>query len=583
MRKRDWREIINQLYNSFPEGESEPLIGITANYGDGMEKLAEGYYKKVVLAGGAPIVIPPLQDVNAIVSTLDKIDGLILTGGGDYNPLLCDEEPSPLLHSINSERDVPELLLTTLAFNRHLPILGICRGIQTIAIASDGQVAQDISHVSTHPIKHSQDAPRSEPTHTVNIHKDSILYSIFKEEVIDVNSFHHQVVCHEGNKFVPTASSPDGAIEAIESDEMCPIVGVQWHPECLEGDELFRWIVHEADLYRKARRLQRRILTLDTHCDTPLLFAQGARIDRRETQALVDLHKMKEGGVDAVIMAAYLPQPKEGESFVSLVDYQVKGPRDYADLIFNKIEDMVSANQQYVGIARCPSELWANKQAGKASIMMGIENGLALEGDISNVEHFAKRGVVYMTLCHNGDNDICDSARGTDTHHGVSDFGKSVIREMNRLGMMVDLSHASEKTFWDTLELSSKPVVCSHSSSRALCDHPRNLTDEQMRALAEKGGVCQITAFGGFLRLDGKASLNDLIAHIMHAIDIMGVDHVGIGTDFDGDGGVRGMADASYFISLTKMLMLEGLDEQQIGGILGGNFMRVMKEIQDVE
>ena len=130
-----------------------------------------------------------------------------------------------------------------------------------------------------------------------------------------------------------------------------------------------------------------------------------------------------------------------------------------------------------------------NKHLGKKSIMLGIENGLALDGKIENLQHFAQRGIVYMTLCHNGDNDICDSARGSQTHNGVSAFGRQVISEMNRLGMMVDLSHAAEKSFYDALEMSSTPIVCSHSSCRALCDHPRNLTDDQMRALAAKGGV----------------------------------------------------------------------------------------------
>lgn len=187
-----------------------------------------------------------------------------------------------------------------------------------------------------------------------------------------------------------------------------------------------------------------------------------------------------------------------------------------------------------------------------------------------------------MTLCHNGDNDICDSARTTNTHHGVSDFGRQVISEMNRLGIMVDLSHAHEKSFYDALELSTQPIVCSHSSCRALCDHPRNLTDDQMRALAAKGGVMQVTFYHGFLVKDGEATVVDALNHLDHAIQVMGIDHVGIGTDFDGDGGVRGMADASEVVNFTRQLLARRYSEQDIEKIWGGNFLRVMRQVQSV-
>ena len=212
--------------------------------------------------------------------------------------------------------------------------------------------------------------------------------------------------------------------------------------------------------------------------------------------------------------------------------------------------------------------------------MLGIENGIALNGDLANVKHFAQRGVVYITLCHNGDNDICDSAKGCNTHNGVSRFGEKVIAEMNRLGIMVDLSHAGEKSFYDALEISRTPIVCSHSSARALCDHPRNLTDEQMRQLAKRGGVAQITLYPGFLRKEGEASIIDAMNHLEHAIRIMGIEHVGLGTDFDGDGGVTGIADASEIINFTRMLLARRYNTTDIQRIMGGNFMRVMAEVQ---
>jgi microsomal dipeptidase-like Zn-dependent dipeptidase len=212
--------------------------------------------------------------------------------------------------------------------------------------------------------------------------------------------------------------------------------------------------------------------------------------------------------------------------------------------------------------------------------MLGIENGLALAGQLQNVSHFASRGVVYITLCHNGDNDLCDSCRGSNLHGGVSRFGEQVIREMNRLGLMVDLSHAADKSFFDALELSKTPIVCSHSSCRALCDHPRNLTDEMMRRLARAGGVMQVTLYGGFLRKDAQATILDAMAHLEHAIQVMGVDHVGLGTDFDGDGGVPGLADASELQLFTRQLLLRRYSERDIQKIWGGNFLRVMSQVQ---
>jgi microsomal dipeptidase-like Zn-dependent dipeptidase len=186
-----------------------------------------------------------------------------------------------------------------------------------------------------------------------------------------------------------------------------------------------------------------------------------------------------------------------------------------------------------------------------------------------------------MTLCHNGDNDICDSARKSNNEHGgVSPFGADVIREMNRLGMMVDLSHASEKSFYDAMDISQVPIVCSHSSCRSLCDHPRNLTDEQMKRLANSGGVMQVTFYEGFLRTDSKACIADAIEHINHAVNIMGIEHVGIGTDFDGDGGVPGLAHAGELINLTRALLRERYSESDLRLLWGENFLRVMREVQ---
>lgn len=597
MKSFDIQSSLDDIYARYPEATRQPVIGLTGNFADGDARLCEQYYMSVVRAGGTPVIIPPVADKDVIINTLDKIDGLVLTGGGDINPLWAGEEPSPRLHGINHMRDKAELLTVRLAYNRQIPMLGICRGIQTLVTALDGEVDQDIaeSFAAAHGagraaaaaghslIKHSQDADRSEPTHTVRISRESVLYSLYKTETLAVNSIHHQAVRASGRHFSVSAKAPDGVIEAIESSEFKPFIGVQWHPEWLgeSGQVLFRWLVDRAREFYTAKDLHRRMLTLDTHCDTPMFFPQGIHFDQRDPRILVDMHKMAEGHQNAVIMAAYLPQPKLGETFSSKVAFKVDGPLQYADLIFDKIEEIVNANNRYLSIARTPSDLYEDKRKGRRSIMLGIENGLALSHDISNVRYFARRGVVYITLCHNGDNDICDSARGCNTHGGVSRFGEQVIKEMNRCGIMVDLSHAGEKSFYDALSISSKPIVCSHSNCKALCDVPRNLTDDQLRALAKHGGVAHITLYHGFLRNDSQeATVMDAIAHLEHAISIMGIEHVGLGTDFDGDGGIRGLADSSELINFTLHLLRRRYSERDIARIWGGNWLRVMAQVQ---
>lgn len=594
MKPLDLNGFLKDIYSHYPEAERKPVIGLTGNFVEGELRLLDRYYKSVAKAGGVPVIIPPVADKDVIINTLDNIDGLVLTGGADVNPLWIGEEPSPRLHSINRERDKAELLTVRLAYNRQIPMLGICRGIQVLVAALDGEVEQDIAEgmqagrltPGKHSLlKHSQDAERCEPTHTVSFEKDSVLYSLYGDGTLAVNSFHHQCVRKCGNRFKVTALAPDGVIEAVESSEHKSIMGVQWHPEWLEdsGLALFGWLVGCAREFGQAKDLHRRMLTLDTHCDTPMFFPQGIHFEQRDPRILVDMHKMAEGRQDAVIMAAYLPQPKIGEAFSSKVSFDVNGPTEYADLIFDKIEEIVKANSRHISIARTPADLYEDKRRRRRSIMFGIENGLALNHNFANIEHFARRGVVYITLCHNGDNDICDSARGCNTYGGVSRFGEQVIKEMNRQGIMVDLSHAAEKSFYDALDISTMPIVCSHSNCKALCDVPRNLTDDQMRALAAKGGVAHITLYHGFLRNDGReASIIDALAHLEHAIKIMGIEHVGLGSDFDGDGGIKGLADSSEMINFTLHLLRRRYSERDIARIWGGNWLRVMAQVQSV-
>ena len=563
---------LDAIYGHFPEAKPRPLIGISANTADIDLTLRRVYCDQIVRAGGVPMVLPPVDDAEVLINMLEGIDGLVLTGGADYNPLWYGEQPEKELHTINSTRDLPELLLTRLAFNRQIPILGICRGVQTMAIALGGNLVQDLKT----PLKHGQDAPRSEATHSVTITEGSTLYGLYGQETF-VNSFHHQAVKDCGSHLHVVATAPDGVIEAVESTEQKALMGVQWHPEWMgdEGLKLFEWLTQRSREFKAAKALHREILTLDSHCDTPMFFPQGVHFEQRDPKVLYDLHKMTDGKQDAVTMVAYLPQhPKPGELPEGML------PRQYADSICDQIEAIVAHESDYVALAKTPQQLYENKAMGKKSIMLGIENGLAIEDDIRNIAHFAQRGIVYITLCHNGDNAICDSARGTQTHGGVSAFGEQVIGEMNRLGVMVDLSHGAETSFFDALSISQTPIVCSHSNCKALCDVPRNLTDAQLKALAQAGGVAQITLYHGFLRKEGEADIRDAMAHLNHAIDVMGIDHVGLGTDFDGDGGIKGLADASELINFTTALLRQRFSKADIKKIWGENWLRVMRQVQ---
>lgn len=580
MANLDFLSEYRALTDHFPNHAQRPVIGITGNVGEHGCELGEGYFRSIEHAGGIPLVIPATTNRVLLASMLDRVDGLLLSGGADVNPLCVGEDPLPELHNISPLRDYCELLLVRLAYDRNIPVLGICRGIQVIASALGGRVHQDLKVClpDTPLLKHSQDAPRPTPTHRVVAEEGSLIEKLLGHEFA-VNSFHHQAVADAGPKLRVTARATDGVIEAVESTEMKDIIGVQWHPECFILDDdrtmlpLFRDFVERAENFRYTRALHREILTLDSHCDTPMWYERGADLSVRHDDVLVDLHRMTEGCLDVVVMAAY--QPQGGRSAEELAEATLRADR--------LIAAIKSQAQKAVGVqvALTPKHLFANKAAGRKSILIGIENGYALGRDLSNVERYRREGVIYITLCHNGDNDICDAASKSQREHGgLSDFGREVVKEMNRTGIIVDLSHASEETFFDAVALSSQPVICSHSSSRALCNHPRNLTDDQLRTLAARDGVAQATFYAGFLREEGEATLNDAVRHIMHMIDVAGIDHVGIGSDFDGDGGVRGLASAADYLQLTRRLLAEGLQPKHLRKLWGGNFIRVMSKVQ---
>lgn len=599
------RQILENEYSRAFDGvellkKHAPLIGISGNFRDGDCTLAAGYYRSLVEAGATPVIIPPYSDIELLVSLVKKLDGVVLSGGADIDPDYLEELPIDGI-DINPERDKPELILIKLLIDRHVPILGICRGMQMLSAALGGKLYQDIyTQHNVDCICHSQKIARGLTSHSVNIQKDTLLYSIMNTDCLDVNSFHHQAVKSVPKGFVVSAVAQDGIIEAMESVDYQPILGVQWHPECMlaEGNKimmpLFEWLVNEAALYSRAKAFHCSNLTLDSHCDSPMFFDCGAHFNVKNPgieveyayvgedspdgsatfsyNPLVDIHKMDEGGLDAVFMVAYLRQlERDADS--------LKAAATKADRILNLIVERISECNGKAAIAILPDQLYQNKSAGVKSVVLGIENGYAIAKDISNIAKYRDKGVAYMTLCHNGDNDICDSARGNIEHNGLSSFGRDVVAEMNRVGMMIDLSHASEKTFYDVLECSNVPVICSHSSSRLLCDHPRNLTDNQMRALAAKGGVAQVCLYSGFLKKGGGATVDDAVKHIVHMVDVMGIDSVGIGSDFDGGGGLPGLEDASRFNSFTRRLMREGFSDDDLSKIWGRNFIRVWKQI----
>lgn len=581
--------------------DKAPLIGISGNFRDGDCTLAAGYFRSVIEAGATPVIIPPYSDIKLLSSLVDSLDGVVLSGGADIDPDYLEEPPIDGIE-INPERDKPELLLIKLLMERHIPVLGICRGMQMLSAALGGKLYQDIySQHSSECICHSQKIARGLTSHSVKIEKDTLLYSLMNTTDLDVNSFHHQAVKAVPPGFIVSAIAPDGIIEAMESVGYQPVLGVQWHPECMLAEEnrvmmpIFNWLVKEAELYSKAKLFHCNNLTLDSHCDSPMFFDCGAHFNVKNPgievsyeyvgeespdgsatfsyNPLVDIHKMTNGGLDAVFMVAYLRQLERSDEMLQAATAK-------ADRLLSLIEQRISECNGYAAIAYSPEELYLNKQNRVKSVVLGIENGYAIAKDINNISRYADLGVSYMTLCHNGDNDICDSARGKMEHNGLSAFGKEVVMEMNRVGMMVDMSHASEKSFYDVLEYSKVPVICSHSSSRTLCDHPRNLTDAQMKALAEKGGVAQVCMYSGFLKKGGQATVDDAVKHIMYMIDVMGIDHVGIGSDFDGGGGLPGLEDASWFNMLTRRLISEGLSSDHLKKIWGENFVTVWSKIR---
>ena len=370
---------------------------------------------------------------------------------------------------------------------------------------------------------------------------------------------------------------------------------------------------------QRARKLHFSSIVVDTHDDTTqrLLDAKfdlGAHHD----SGSVDIPRMKEGGLGAIFFSIWIPSSITGPQAVKRALDQI-----------GTVRKQVRKHPKDLLLATAAAEVRDARKQHKIAVLMGIEGGHMINSDLGALRKFAVLGARYMTLTHSSNNEWADSSTDKPAHNGLTDFGKDVVREMNRLGMVVDVSHVSDKTFYDALEASKAPLIASHSSCRAICDHPRNMTDAMIKALAAKGGVIQINYHVGFLsqafrdvekahpemgkEIDAEAQKRcgdseacrlvqteqvvreymkegklprvewtQIIEHIDHAVKLAGADHVGLGSDFDGATMPFGMEDASDLPKITEALLRKGYSDGDIRKILGENTLRVMAEVERI-
>ena len=554
--------------------DQKPLIGVSVS-----NSMKGTCTRSIELAGGIPVIIPATADPVVIEQTIAHLDGLMMSGGADVHPEYYGEEVLGQCGEIDDQRDVYELLLLKKAMDRNLPILGVCRGLQIINIAMGGSLYQDIPTQHPSEVGHSRYDLKPGPAHQIGIIPGSLTSQLLDKAVsYEVNSLHHQGIKKLAPGLRITAwSLPDSIPEAIEAYPARPILAVQFHPElnATIGDtthlHFFQHLVAQASLFKRAKDIHSRILSVDTHCDTPMSFSRGGSLVKRNERQQVSIPKMREGFLDAQFLAAFLGQRELDQESL---DKAVAN----CNRIISNIYDETAKYPELCGIALTEADAWRLKAEGKRAFFIGIENGYAIGNDIANIRKFYDRGVNYITLCHSSDNQICNSStRTADENKGLTPFGIKVVKEMNRVGMVIDLSHASMGTFWDVMKYSSKPVICSHSGAKGVYFHNRNLTDEQLRALAKNDGVIQVCIFAGYMSPDSKKTdIDDVVAHIDHCVRIAGIDHVGIGSDFDGGGGVIGCQGSNDMIRITVKLLEKGYSEEDLRKIWGGNFFRVL-------
>ena len=558
----------------------ELKIGVSSGWWEEAHRLVPAYVQCIIDAGATPVVFPVTDNEQILNNLLDMVDGLLLTGGGDIDPKYWGEELMPQSGKPCALRDEFDLALVRLARQRCMPVLGICRGMQAMNIEFGGDIYQDIyTQIESELLAHSQgDQPRSEVAHEVELAPGSLIAKVMGKQVVGVNTFHHQSLRKIAPSCRAVGFAPDSIVEAIEVPGY-KMIGVQWHPENLykehpEQKALFDWLMAEAEIYGHARRLHRESPVVDTHTDTPMVWTDTMDLGVRQNpeDVKVDFVKMQDGDVALTFMVAYLPQVALDD-----VDYKQKAKEahDVAVDTFVRLREQVDKYPEKVQF----NTLLAEFKPQSVNVCFGLENGFALAGDIRNVEKFYDMGVRYITLCHNGDNDLCDSARGNNTHGGLSDFGREVIREMNRLGMMVDVSHAADSTIEQAIEYSTQPIIATHTSAKALCDHPRNMSDELIVKLANSGGRIHVCLYNYFLAKDGRADINTICNHIDHIVRLVGSEHVGVGSDFDGGGGVVGCNDSSELINITMELIRRGYSDEDIKNIMGKGFVNYYSKI----
>ncbi|MFY9530265.1 MAG: dipeptidase [Candidatus Acidiferrales bacterium] len=371
------------------------------------------------------------------------------------------------------------------------------------------------------------------------------------------------------------------------------------------------------DISPRARDLHFRSIVIDTHDDTTQrLIYQHFDIGARHTDGDIDIPRMREGGLNGIFFSIWIPGTTTGPEAIKHALDQIEAVRE-----------MVRLHSKDLVLSTTAGEVRRAHAAGKIAVLMGVEGGHMIGSDLAVLRTYADLGVRYMTLTHSVNDEWADSSTDKPVHNGLSDFGKEVVREMNRLGVMVDISHVADKTFYDALAVSEAPMIASHSSCRAICDAPRNMTNDMIKALAAKGGVVQINYHIGFLSqefrdatkanaglmksqeeeakkrcgpdeacqlIEGEKMTRQLVAegklprvswekiveHIDHAVKLVGTDHVGLGSDFDGANMPYGMEDCSQLPKITGALLKKGYSETDIERILGGNTLLLMEQVE---
>jgi len=388
---------------------------------------------------------------------------------------------------------------------------------------------------------------------------------------------------------------------------------------CASSACLVGFAVPGDSISERARKLHFSAIVVDTHDDTTQRFLDGKfDLGTRSSTGSIDIPRMKEGGLSAIFFSIWMPSKVTGPEAVDRALVQIDAVREQ---IRKHPDDLV--------LATTAAEIRDAHKQGKIAALMGVEGGHMINSDLGVLRSYAALGVRYMTLTHSGNDEWADSSTDKAVHNGLTAFGKDVVREMNRIGVIVDISHVSDKTFYDALEVSKAPLFASHSSCRAICDAPRNMTDQMMKDLAAKGGVVQINYHVGFLSQEfrdaekadpeinkaistevmkrcgdnegcqliegdritreyveqGKLPRVDfakIIEHIDHAVKVAGAEHVGLGSDFDGANMPYGMEDATKLPKITEALLQKGYSEGDVKKILGENTLRVMTEVERV-